>query len=73
MPTFESDYPFCGNPRCELHVLAGDTGVHGFGNSADMPNGRMIGRGLYNGIFFCDPCGRAEIGTAVRTQAEAAA
>ena len=22
MHTFESDYPFCSNPRCELHVLA---------------------------------------------------
>jgi hypothetical protein len=26
MPTFESDYPFCGNPRCELHVRAGRYG-----------------------------------------------
>ncbi len=73
MHTFESDYPFCSNPRCELHVRAGDTGVHGFGSWAHLPNGRIIGRGLYNGVFLCDPCGRAEIGVAVRTPTEAAA
>jgi hypothetical protein len=70
---FETDYPFCSNLRCALHVRADDTTVHGVGNWARMPDERMIGRGLYNGIFLCDPCGRAEIGTAVQIQTEAAA
>jgi hypothetical protein len=39
MHTFESDYPFCSNPRCELHVHAGETDVHGFGNWAHLPSG----------------------------------
>jgi hypothetical protein len=73
MHTFESDYPFCRNLPCELHVRAGDTGVHGFGYWAHLPNGRIVGRGLYNGVFLCDPCGQAEIGAAVRTPTEAAA
>ena len=73
MHAFESDYPFCSNLRCELHVRAGNSGVHGFGNWARMPDGRMIGRGLYNGIFLCDPCGRAEIGTAAQVRTEAVA
>ena len=73
MHKFESDYPFCSNLLCELHVRAGDTSIHGFGNWARMPDGRMIGRGLYNGAFLCDPCGRAEIGTAVHIRTEAAA
>ena len=73
MHTFESDYPFCSNLRCELHVHAGDTGIHGFGNWARMLDGRMISRGLHNGIFLCDPCGRAEIGIAVQIRIEAAA
>jgi hypothetical protein len=73
MHTFESDYPFCSNLRCELHVRAGDTGVDGFGNWAHLPNGRIVGRGLYNGVFLCDLCGRTEIGAAVRTPTEAAA
>jgi hypothetical protein len=47
MHAFESGYPFCSNLRCELHVRAGDTAVHGFGNWVRMPDGRMIGRGLY--------------------------
>jgi hypothetical protein len=73
MHAFESDYPFCSNLRCELHVRAGDTGVYGFGNWARMPDGRMISRGLYNGVFLCDPCGRAEIGTAAQVRTEAVA
>jgi hypothetical protein len=73
MHTFESDYLFCSNPRCELHVRPGDPGVGGFGNWAHLPNGRIVGRELYNGVFLCDPCGRAEIGAAVRTPTEAAA
>ena len=73
MHTFESDYLFCSNLRCELHVRAGDTGVGGFGNWAHLPDGRIIGRGLYNGVFLCDPCGRTEIGVAVQTPTEAAA
>lgn len=61
MHAFESNYPFCSNLRCKLHIRAGDTGVHGFGNWARMPDGRMISRGLYNGIFLCDPCGIASV------------
>ena len=58
MHTFESDSPFCSSLRCELHVRTGDTDVHGFGNWAHLPNGRITGRGLYDGFFLCDPCGR---------------
>jgi hypothetical protein len=71
--TFETDYPFCSNSRCELHVRAGDPGVHGFGHWARLPDGRIIGRGLYDGIFLCDRCGRAAIGTLVQSRTEAAA
>jgi hypothetical protein len=70
---FETDYPFCGNVRCELHVRAGDAGVFGFGNWARLPDGRIIGRGLYQGIFLCDSCGRATVCTPVHHRADAAA
>jgi hypothetical protein len=63
MKAFEHEYPFCSNPHCELHVRAGDRGVEGCGNWAQMPDGRLIGRGTYEGIFLCDPCGRKTIGT----------
>ena len=62
MAAFEHDFPFCGNAHCELHVCAGDARVEGFGNWAEMPDGRIVGRGLYDGIFLCDGCGRAAIG-----------
>jgi len=58
MKAFEHEYPFCSNPHCELHVRAGDPGVQGVGNWAELPDGRLIGRGMYGGVFLCDPCGR---------------
>ena len=64
MHVFEHDFPFCSNPCCELHVRAADPAVGGFGHWAEMPDGRVIGRGLYDGKFLCDPCGRVAIGTA---------
>jgi len=70
---FETDYPFCSNLRCELHVRAGDPGVQGSGHWARLPDGRIIGRGLYDGVFLCDRCGRAAIGAPAQRQAEAAA
>lgn len=42
-----------------LHVRAGDPGVKGAGNWAELPDGLMIGRGIYQGAYFCDPCGMA--------------
>ena len=56
MHEFEHDFPFCGNPHCELHVRAGDPRVAGFGNWARMPDGRIIGCGRYHGVFLCDAC-----------------
>jgi hypothetical protein len=50
--------PFCSNPDCELYVRAGDPGVMGFGNWAEFPDGRIIGRNIYSGVYLCDPCGR---------------
>jgi len=50
--------PFCSNPDCELHVHAGSPGVVGWGNWAEMPDGRIIGRGLYCHLFWCDSCRR---------------
>lgn len=70
---FETDYPFCGNVRCELHVRAGDTGVQGIGNWARLPDGRIIGRGVYDGIFLCDSCGRAAVVKPVHRRADRAA
>jgi hypothetical protein len=52
MHTFESDYPFCSGPRCELHVRAGDTDVHGFGNWAHLPMGASLAAG-YMTASFC--------------------
>jgi hypothetical protein len=59
MPAFEQDYPFCGNPQCPLHVRAGDPQVRGAGNWARLPDGRWVGRHVYDGILLCDPCGRS--------------
>ena len=59
MPAFEQDYPFCGNPQCALHVRAGDPGVHGVGNWAQLPDGRWVGRHVYQGVLLCDVCGQA--------------
>ncbi len=59
MRAFELDYPFfCANPTCELHVRFGAPEVHGRGNWAEMPDGRLIGRSLHGDVFLCDGCGR---------------
>jgi hypothetical protein len=73
VPRFEHDYPFCSDPRCELHVRAGDLGVRGSGHWAQLPDGRLVGRGLYDGVFLCDPCGQATLGGPVRASVGAAA
>jgi hypothetical protein len=54
----ESGNLFCNNPTCDLHVRAGDSNVRGFGNWAVLANGLTVGRGLYDGVFLCDRCGR---------------
>jgi hypothetical protein len=51
--------PFCCNPDCVLHVRSGDAGVQGTGNWAQLPDGTLIGRGVYHGLYLCDPCGRS--------------
>jgi len=58
MHFFELDFHFCANPQCELHVRAGDPGVHGFGNWAQLPDGRIIGRSFHRDGFLCDTCCR---------------
>ena len=40
----KKELPFCSNPDCELYVSAGDPGVVGFGNWAQLPDGRIVGR-----------------------------
>ncbi len=60
MHVFELDLPFCANPHCELHVRAGDPGVRGSGNWAQLADGRIIGRSGHGGVFFCDSCARRE-------------
>ena len=50
--------PFCSNPDCLLHVREGDPGVQGSGNWAQLGNGRIVGRGIYIGLYFCDDCRR---------------
>lgn len=50
--------PFCSNPDCLLHVRAGDPGVVGSGNWAQLAEGTLIGRGIYHGLYLCDVCGR---------------
>jgi hypothetical protein len=54
----EKDHPFCSNPGCLLYVHAGDPGVIGAGNWAELPDGRIIGRSIYNCVYLCDACGR---------------
>jgi hypothetical protein len=58
MHGFEKDFPFCSNPDCELYVRAGDPGVMGSGNWAELPDGRIVGRSIYSGVYLCDVCGR---------------
>lgn len=59
MHFFELDFPFCANPQCELHVRAGDPGVRGFGNWAQLSDGRIIGRNFHRDGFLCDTCYRS--------------
>jgi hypothetical protein len=58
MNGLEKEFPFCSNPYCDLYVRVGDPGVIGGGNWAQLPDGRIIGRSIYNGVYLCDPCGR---------------
>jgi len=58
MNGLEKEFPFCSNPDCELYVRAGDAGVVGAGNWAEMPDGRIVGRRIYCGVYLCDGCGR---------------
>jgi hypothetical protein len=54
----EKEFPFCSNPDCVLYLRAGDPGVVGCGNWAEFPDGRVVGRSIYSGIYLCDLCGR---------------
>jgi hypothetical protein len=58
MNGLEKEFPFCSNPDCELYVRAGDSGVIGSGNWAQFPDGRIVGRSIYSGVYMCDVCGR---------------
>jgi hypothetical protein len=58
MKGFEHDYPFCSNPDCILYVRSGDPCVIGSGNWAELADGTTVGRGIYNGLYLCDLCGR---------------
>jgi hypothetical protein len=49
MNGLEKEFPFCSNPDCVLYVRAGDPGVVGSGNWAQLP---------YSGVYLCDVCGR---------------
>ena len=50
------DSVFCANPRCVLHVRAGDANVEGVGNWAQVANGLIIGRQQVGTIMLCDQC-----------------
>jgi hypothetical protein len=58
MNGLEKEFPFCSNPDCVLYVRAGDPGVMGSGNWAQLPDGRLMGRSIYSGVYLCDSCGR---------------
>jgi hypothetical protein len=58
MNGLEKEYPFCCNPDCALYVRAGDPGVVGSGNWAEFPDGRIVSRGVYSGVYLCDSCGK---------------
>jgi len=58
MNGLEKEFPFCSNPDCELYVRAGDPGVLGCGNWAELPDGRIVGRSICCGVYLCDRCGR---------------
>ena len=53
----ERGAPFCGNPRCALHVRVRDEVVEGGGNWVTLPDGRMFGRGRFGNTLLCDACG----------------
>jgi hypothetical protein len=36
----------------------GDAHVMGKGNWAQLSDGRIVGRGIYWGVYLCDPCGQ---------------
>jgi hypothetical protein len=52
----EKEFPFCSNPDCQLYVRAGEPGVLGSGNWAQLPDGRIIGRSIYCSMYLCDVC-----------------
>jgi hypothetical protein len=58
MNGLEKEFPFCSNPDCALYVRAGDPGVMGSGNWAELPDGRIVGRSICGGVYLCDLCGR---------------
>lgn len=66
----EQGYPFCSNADCLLHVRVGDPGVEGTGNWAVLPDGALIGRGVYDGVFLCDRCGHELVTGAVHLEFE---
>jgi len=68
MDTIEPGLWFCSNPDCDLHVCPGDPGVQGAGNWAELPNGHLIGRGLYEGRYYCDWCGTTLIRACAETE-----
>lgn len=53
----ERGAPFCANPSCDLHVRLSDLQLASGGNWVSLPDGRMFGRGRYNGRILCDACG----------------
>jgi hypothetical protein len=53
----ERGAPFCGNPRCALHVRLDDNHVSGGGNWVSLPDGRIFGRSRFNHTLLCDACG----------------
>jgi hypothetical protein len=58
MNGLEKEFPFCSNPDCELYMRAGDPVVIGSGNWAELPDGRVVGRNIYSGVYLGDSCGR---------------
>jgi hypothetical protein len=61
MDKTEAGLYFCSDPACVLHVCPGDPCVNGEGNWAVLPCGAMIGRGIYEGQYYCDCCGTNRI------------
>ena len=61
MNGLEKDFPFCSNPDCQLFVRAGDPGVMGSGNWAQLPDGQIVGRSLYNGAIYAIGAGTSGV------------